>query len=187
MTTIRSLMWATVTAALAALIVWDPRPAAGQQSVPSTAPPGAGRSSGPAAPPGATTFGGFAPQYVPATSTQESTAIKQLAQQYAKATKDDEKKDIRKKLFEALGQQFDELAEQQQKELEDLEKQVTALKALLKKRHDARDAIIDRRLEQVIQDAEGLGWGTHQPGPRGNSFAPRTIYEPVANPGLQRR
>jgi hypothetical protein len=91
-----------------------------------------------------------------------SAAVSQLAQQFAKATKEDDKKEIRKKLTEALGAQFDQRAEQQKKELDDLEKQVAALKALMKKRHDARDAIIERRLDQVLQEAEGLGWGGPQ-------------------------
>lgn len=82
----------------------------------------------------------------------------QLAHQYIKAEKDDEKKDIRKKLADVLAKQFDAQVEKQQKELADLEKQIANLKALLKKRTDAKTTIIDRRMDQLIQDAEGLGW-----------------------------
>jgi flagellar motility protein MotE (MotC chaperone) len=83
-----------------------------------------------------------------------------LAQQYAKSEKEEEKKEIRKKLGEVLGQQFDLHLQEQQKELDELEKQIADLKTLLKKRKDSRTTIIDRRLEQLVQDAEGLGWNT---------------------------
>jgi flagellar motility protein MotE (MotC chaperone) len=83
-----------------------------------------------------------------------------LAKQYAKSEKEEEKKEIRKKLGEVLGQQFDLHLQEQQKELDELEKQIANLKTLLKKRKDSRTTIIDRRLEQLVQDAEGLGWNT---------------------------
>jgi exonuclease VII large subunit len=83
-----------------------------------------------------------------------------LAKQYAKSEKEEEKKEIRKKLGEVLGQQFDLHLQEQQKELDELEKQIADLKTLLKKRKDSRTTIIDRRLEQLVQDAEGLGWNT---------------------------
>jgi hypothetical protein len=82
----------------------------------------------------------------------------QLAQQYVKATKEEDKREIRKKLGDLLGQQFDQHTQQQQKELEELERQITQLRAVLKKRQDAKGTIVERRLEQLIQDAEGLGW-----------------------------
>jgi hypothetical protein len=82
----------------------------------------------------------------------------QLAKQYAKSEKEDEKKEIRKKLTEFLAKQFDAQAKQQEKQLADLEKQIASLKATLKKRQDNKTTIIDRRIEQLIQEAEGLGW-----------------------------
>jgi hypothetical protein len=82
----------------------------------------------------------------------------QLAHKYVKAEKEEEKKEIRKQLTDVLAKQFDAQVERQQKELADLEKQIAGLKALLKKRTDAKTTIIDRRKEQLIQDADGLGW-----------------------------
>ncbi len=109
-----------------------------------------------------------------------------LAQQYAKATKAEDKQEIRKKLSEALVKQFDANVEHQQKELVDLEKQIADLRALLKRRQDAKSTIVERRLEQIIQEAEGLGWtapGTAAPrGMMGGFSRPATIPAPVANP-----
>ncbi len=90
-----------------------------------------------------------------------------LAKQYVKADKEEEKKEIRKKLGDVLAKQFDTQVEKQQKELADLEKQIASLKSLLKKRTDAKPTIIDRRIDQLIQDADGLGWtpgGSNVPG-----------------------
>ena len=107
-----------------------------------------------------------------------------LAQQYIKAEKEDEKKQIRSKLANVLAKQFDAQVARQEKDLADLEKQIASLKALLKKRTDAKTAIIDHRTEQLIRDAQGLGWsvpGTGNwatPGNHaGNPFSP--LYGPV--------
>lgn len=96
----------------------------------------------------------------------------ELAKQYVDTTKEDEKKEIKKKLSDALNKEFDQSAQAQQTELDELEKQVAALKTLLRKRKDAKEAIVERRLEQLIQDAGGLGWGssTHSGHPYANTL-----------------
>ncbi|HEV3083725.1 MAG TPA: hypothetical protein VGY66_28345 [Gemmataceae bacterium] len=96
----------------------------------------------------------------------------QLAHQIAKAEDDDEKKGLRKKLTQVLDQIFDAHLKEQQKELDDLEKQVARLKKLLSKRREAKETIVERRLEQLVQDAEGLGWN-----------APNTPRGGIAYPG----
>jgi hypothetical protein len=82
----------------------------------------------------------------------------ELARGYVKAEKESEKREIRQKLTDVLNEQFDEHMQHQQKELEDLEKQIAELRAVLKKRSAAKAAIVDRRIEQMIQDADGMGW-----------------------------
>jgi len=101
----------------------------------------------------------------------------QLVHDYVKAEKDDEKKEIRKKLAEALGKQFDAHMEQQQKELVDLENQIAKLRSLLKKRQEAKTTIIDNRMDQLIRDAEGLGWtAPGSPNQPGALFRPNAYY-----------
>jgi mevalonate kinase len=102
----------------------------------------------------------------------------ELAQQYVKTTKDEDKKEIRKKLVDLLNQQFDQQIQQQEKEMEELEKQIADLKALLKKRQGAKTTIVERRIEQLVQEAEGLGWTA--PG------APRPAYGPMTGGFLSR-
>src|SRR5437868_6425686 len=73
-----------------------------------------------------------------------------LPRQYVAAEKQEEKRDIRKKLSDLLSQQFDLHIKEQQKELEDLEKQMATLRSVLKKRIDAKATIVERRVEQLI-------------------------------------
>jgi succinate dehydrogenase/fumarate reductase flavoprotein subunit len=109
---------------------------------------------------------------------QQATAhhrASELARGYVKAEKESEKREIRQKMTDLLNEQFDEHMQQQQKELEDLEKQISELRAVLKKRSAAKAAIVDRRIEQMIQDADGMGWTA--PG------SPRGYYNQSYGPG----
>jgi Spy/CpxP family protein refolding chaperone len=99
----------------------------------------------------------------------------ELAQKYVKTEKEDDKKDLRKKLTQLLGEQFDLHLEGQQKELDELEKQVAKLKAVLKKRKDAKENIVERRLEQLVQEADGLGWNAPRGGHFGGDY--RQLYQ----------
>jgi hypothetical protein len=89
---------------------------------------------------------------------QAQSQASQLAQQLVKATDEDEKSRLREKLTSTLNNIFDEHMKQQQKELDDLEKQIAHLRQIMKKRTDAKETIVERRIEQLIQDADGLGW-----------------------------
>jgi hypothetical protein len=134
--------------------VSTPGPVSGQDPVPPTPPAIAitGAASGiPGHPGDHVTLWGFH------TAGQQAA---QLAQKYTKAEKDDERREIRKKLTDLLNQQFDTHLEQKKKELEELEKQIENLRKVLQKRQDAKDKIVERRFEQLVQEADGMGWGT---------------------------
>ena len=105
------------------------------------------------------------PYYGAAPPPLAPPAASHLAQQLLKAEKNDEKQDLRKKLDEMLQKEFDQHLQHQEKELEELEKQLAQLRGTLKKRKDAKESIIRRRAEQLINEAEGLGW-TGPSGPR---------------------
>ena len=169
MTMIRTIAMGAFAAALGTAAVWAPaagQPVPGSAAQPEVPDP----TAGPPALMHQRIIGVAGP------TSQGQSQVSRLAKQYAKATREDEKRDLKKKLTELLGQQFDQLADQQKTELADLEKQVAELKATLNKRHDNRDTIIDRRLDQVIQEAEGLGWGIHATPSQATPtyFAPRT-------------
>jgi len=91
---------------------------------------------------------------------QLQSETRALAQKYAKSDKEEEKKELRKKLAEALSQQFDLHMQQQKEELQELEKQITDLRSLIQKRQEAKNSIVERRIDQLAQDAQGMGWQT---------------------------
>ncbi len=63
-------------------------------------------------------------------------------------------------LAEAVGEQFDRRQESKAKELKALEEQVIRLKELHAKRTQQRSRIIADRVNQILLEGEGLGWGT---------------------------
>lgn len=111
-------------------------------------------------------YGQLAPSGVYSSSSSQASEASQIAQRYVKANKEEDKRNHRKRLDDVLSEQFDRHMAQQKKELEDLEKQIEQLKATLRKRQDAKDTIVKRRADQLIHEAEGLGW-TAPSTPRG--------------------
>ena len=81
-----------------------------------------------------------------------------LARQLAKAKSDSERENLRAKLNDTLEKQFDERQKKHKAESEALETQVKKLKELIATRNENRREIISRRLEQIVRDAQGLGW-----------------------------
>ncbi len=71
-----------------------------------------------------------------------------------------EKESVVAKLKSAVGEQFDQRQEGKAKELKALEEQLAKLKEIHAKRTQQRDVIIAERVQQILRDAEGLGWGT---------------------------
>lgn len=58
-----------------------------------------------------------------------------------------------------LDEQFELRQEGRSRELKELEERVAALRELHEKRAAAKEEIVARRLDQLLLDAEGLGWG----------------------------
>ena len=97
-----------------------------------------------------------------------------LAKQLADADDEKQRAEIKDKLHETLAQQFD--AQQKVRELEvgRIEAKVKKLRATISKRNDARRTVIDKRFDQLLSEAEGLGWNSPAVGPgHGAVYAPR--------------
>ncbi len=71
-----------------------------------------------------------------------------------------EKDAVAAKLKSAVGEQFDQRQEGKAKELKALEEQLAKLKEIHNKRTLQRDQIIADRVQQIVREVEGLGWGT---------------------------
>jgi hypothetical protein len=82
----------------------------------------------------------------------------ELKKMLEQAKGDAQRSEVRTKLAENLGKQFDLRQKRHGLEIEALETQVKKLKELVRKRQESREDIIARRLDQVQREVDGLGW-----------------------------
>jgi hypothetical protein len=84
--------------------------------------------------------------------------VTELAGKLSSAKSDSDRSKIRTQIGEILEKQFDLRQKHHVKEIEALESKVKKLKDLVQKRQDNRREIVSKRLDQILSDAEGLGW-----------------------------
>jgi hypothetical protein len=116
------------------------------------------------------------PEMTKLISSENSAAfeVNRLIADYKRTDKDEEKAKIKTKLGDALTKQFDAQQKRRDLELTRLEEKVKKVRALMKKRDEERKTIVDKRLDQLVREAEGLGWGP-PPRPTGTgSYGPPT-------------
>jgi hypothetical protein len=84
--------------------------------------------------------------------------VEELKRRLDGAATDADRSKVRTQLAELLGKQFDIRQKRHGLEIEALESQVKKLKDLVRKRNESREEIISRRADQILREAEGLGW-----------------------------
>lgn len=85
---------------------------------------------------------------------------KVLLNQYGKESRAEVKEKLKSDLRAVLHRQFRLQHQRRDAELRSIERRLADLRSKLKKRGDAQSTIVDRRLEQLISDIDGLGWTT---------------------------
>jgi hypothetical protein len=80
-------------------------------------------------------------------------------QMYSAAENDNDRAEIRENLTKTLVEQFAIRQQRREREIAEIEARVKRLRDALKKRADAKQKIIEQRLNELLSDAEGLGWG----------------------------
>ena len=100
-----------------------------------------------------------------------------LTSRYGEIAEDAERQKAKTELAELLGKQFEVQQQIREEEVGQLEARVKKLRALIDKRKEARLSIIEKRLDQLLREAEGLGWNVGGEGPH------QAIYRPIALPG----
>lgn len=108
-----------------------------------------------------------------------SRKSEQLAAQYGGAKEDEKKSQLRTQLRETLEKQFQLQEQRREQELVKIEERLKSLRELMQKRKDARQTIIDRRLDQLLRDAEGLGWNAPTTGGSSSSRASNAAVYPT--------
>ncbi len=86
--------------------------------------------------------------------------VHELVQRYGDPNLDDATRGkVRAELTQALDRQFAIRQQRREMEIQQIEERVKALRSALDKRAGAKDKIIERRLSDLLSDADGLGWG----------------------------
>ena len=88
----------------------------------------------------------------------KTPTIAPLVQQLKNAKSDDEIDKLKGQLDEALEKSFAMRQKRHTQEIEELEAKVKTLKELVAKRQEKRREIVANRREQILREAQGLGW-----------------------------
>jgi hypothetical protein len=132
--------------------------------------------------PPAAGYGAPVVQYVPGRFYgpfgHQSPRASQFARDYVKAKDAGKKKGILKEMTGILNKEFDAHLKQQEKELADLERQLKELRALVEKRKENKEDIVQDRIKQLLREAEGLGWNAPS--------TPRPSFTPLLRDGAPR-
>ena len=97
------------------------------------------------------------------------TWVSNALAEYAKTEDQNARKEQREQIAKALDRIFDLRQERRMEELETLEQRVQKLRGTLETREKLKSDILKNRLDYLIREADGLGWGDGLPAP-GRSF-----------------
>lgn len=92
---------------------------------------------------------------------EEATAEREVAaliESYTRTVGDKGRSEIRSKVAAALEKEFDLQQKRRDLELGRVEARLKKVRELMKKRSEARQSIIEKRLDQLLREADGLGW-----------------------------
>ncbi len=104
-----------------------------------------------------------------------------LVDEYSRTEDESQRGKIKAKLAANLEKEFELQQKRRDLEVARIEAQLKKLREIMRKRGEARQTIIDKRLDQLLREADGLGWtpphGT--PTPRSPYFAPSVGAAPA--------
>lgn len=138
---------------------------------------------------------------VPTTTTAPMTEgdrrAAELANRIRQTADKEARESLRGELRETLNKAFDERREQQLQEIEQLQKQLAAIRDLDEKRQQRKEEIVQRRMSELLSEPDALDWEPKRPQgqygfptafnalPSGPGFQNPTMpYGPNSGPGL---
>ncbi len=147
-------------------------------------------------PPAQTTpAGGLGPSenlirfYRPVTSPKVEESEKRLQGAiggFKRAKNDEARKDALDKLSEVVSQIFDEDLKRRESEVNGIRQRVSRLNALIEKRKESKDRIVDLQLKIQLNEVEGLGFSVKR-NSRSRGVDPYyggVVYTDLTNPGM---
>jgi hypothetical protein len=115
---------------------------------------------------------------------QEAAA---LTQEYSRTEDEGQRAKIKAKLSSALEKQFDLQQKRRELEVARVETQLKKLRELMRKRSEARKTIVEKRLDQLLQEADGLGWTAPLGAPNSRSGIDSRPQYPATGPPPAKR
>lgn len=102
-----------------------------------------------------------------------------LVRDYAKTQDETKRAKIKADLSAALDKQFENQQKQRDAEVKSIENQLKKLRAVMEKRNEARQSIVQHRLDQLLREAEGLGWAPPRTGNSGYRVFQQGDFTPL--------
>jgi hypothetical protein len=96
--------------------------------------------------------------------------VANLVAEYGRTESETQRGKIKGKLAEVLEKQFDLQQTRRDLEVARIEAQLKKLRDLMRKRSDARQTIVEKRLDQLLREADGLGWTPPSGAQPGNPY-----------------
>ena len=81
-----------------------------------------------------------------------------LVERYGQTENEKDRTELKSQLAKALGDEFVAQQKRRSLELDRVEAQLKKVRDVLRKRAEEQQTIVDKRLDQVVREAEGLGW-----------------------------
>jgi hypothetical protein len=139
-----------------------PRPAVRVQALPPGVVPGEAPSADVLMP--LTLRGGTAYAFVENAQSkaerEKESQARELLDRYSKSEDESERGRLLEELTTVAGSQFDLRQERREQELKQLEEQLKRLRTLHQRRAQEKDRIVRDRVQQLVRESEGLGWGS---------------------------
>ena len=133
------------------------------------------------------------PSRVSSVVGEHERRVQGLVRDWKAAISDNVRSAAEDNLRKALAEAFAARMAEHEQQVEELEARVQELRAQLDRRREKQDEIIDFRLEELLREAQGLGWGGGEPvGAGSNPFSrvensPLTLPDPAQIPTVRRR
>ncbi len=93
--------------------------------------------------------------------------LRQALEAYQNADSEEQKQDSKATIREALDGRYETFLEEQSEQIEELDKRVQELRAQLVRRREAKERMVELKMEMLISQADGLGWPENN---GGNNF-----------------
>ena len=100
--------------------------------------------------------------------------VDKLVDQWTKAESESDRETIHKQLYDAVKAQSEARLAIQEKEIAPLEAKVKQLRSQLELRRKKQDEIVVLRVQELLRDQQGLGWGADPTTPPGTRIRTRT-------------